>query len=113
MTFFDEIKINEKENYIDVGAGCLWNRVYAALREKNKDVVGADDLNSSVAGFLLGGGYSLKSHKYGLGIDHIREVEVVLSDGQVMTVTGNGNGSDLFQALKVSISHRLLVVWIS
>ncbi|KAF4604369.1 hypothetical protein EYR38_004791 [Pleurotus pulmonarius] len=97
MTFFDKIDISGKDRYIDVGAGCLWERVYAAMENTGKNVVGG---LGGVAGFLLGSGYSLKSNRYGLGVDNVLEMEVVLPDGKIMTVRDDSEGSDLFEALK-------------
>ncbi|KAF7441303.1 hypothetical protein PC9H_001652 [Pleurotus ostreatus] len=97
MTFFDKIDFSN-EAYIDVGAGCLWAQVYAAMENSGKNVVGGI---GGVATFLLGAAYSLsKSNQYGLTIDHILEMEIVLPNGKVMTVKEDGEGSDLFEALK-------------
>ncbi len=98
MTFFDKIDISGKDRYIDVGAGCLWERVYASMENTGKNVVGGI---GGVAGFLLGSGYSLKSNRYGLAVDNVLEMEVVLPDGKIMTVREDSEGSDLFEALKV------------
>lgn len=102
MTFFDQIVLSNQA-YIDVGGGCLWAQVYAAMENSGKNVVGG---HGGVAGFLLGGGYSLLSNQYGLAIDHILEMEVVLPGGKVMTVKEDGEGSDLFEALKVLLVAR-------
>ena len=54
-----------------------------------------------MAGWLLGGGYSLKSNKYGLGIDNIVKFEVVLPSGKIVNVSQNTD-NDLFISLKVT-----------
>lgn len=107
MTFFDKIDFSD-QTYIDVGAGCLWAQVYATMENSGKNVVGGI---GGVASFLLGGGYSLgKSNQYGLTIDHILEMEIVLPNGKVMTVKEDGEGADLFEALKVFITcYRFLI----
>ncbi|KAF9489999.1 hypothetical protein BDN71DRAFT_1423227 [Pleurotus eryngii] len=97
MSYFDKIDFSN-EAYIDVGAGCLWAQVYATMENSSKNVVGG---TGGVASCLLGAAYSLgKSNQYGLTIDHILEMEIVLPNGKVMTVKEHGEGSDLFEALK-------------
>lgn len=102
MSFFDKIDFSNQA-YIDVGAGCLWAQVYATMENSGKNVVGGI---GGVATFLLGGAHSPgKSNQYGLTIDHIIEMEIVIPSGKVMVVKEDGEGSDLFEALKVFITR--------
>lgn len=104
MSLFDQIKHDTEEHFVDVGAGCLWDQVYAAMANTGQNVVGGASSNGvGVAGYLLGGGYSLKSNQHGLGMDNVMEMEVVLPNGDVDVVSDKpGEGSRLFKALKVS-----------
>ncbi|WP_433275472.1 FAD-binding oxidoreductase [Pseudonocardia xinjiangensis] len=52
-----------------------------------------------VAGFTLAGGYSPLSPRYGLALDNLVGVEVVLADGAVVTADESQN-TDLFWALR-------------
>jgi len=50
-----------------------------------------------MGGFVLGGGYGLQSRMYGLAIDNVLSLEVVLPDGEMKKVK---EGDDLFWALR-------------
>lgn len=53
-----------------------------------------------IGGWMTGGGYSLKTSQYGLGIDNLVQVEVVLPHGKKVTASKNEN-TDLFWAIRV------------
>ena len=54
-------------------------------------------------GLLLGGGYSLKSSRLGLGIDNIQAFRIVTPKGLILEVSDSSTGEDkeLFNALRV------------
>jgi hypothetical protein len=60
-------------------------------------------------GLLLGGGISFVSPLYGWSADSIKEMDVVLVTGQLVTVTATNTYSDLFRALKGG-ANRLGIV---
>ena len=100
MARFSDIVINHEDSTVEVGAGCLWDQVYNKLARHGKGlniIGGAAREGVGVAGWLLGGGYSLKSNRYGLGIDNIAAYEVVTPNGQIFKVSEG----DLYQALRV------------
>lgn len=88
---------------VEVGAGCLWEEVYDKLSKLKcpRSVVGPLEEDIGVAGYLLGGGYSLKTSQFGLGIDNITAIQIVLPGGELLDVDENHHQS-LFRALKVS-----------
>ena len=53
-------------------------------------------------GLTLGGGYSWKSQQYGLSIDTIVSIDLVLPSGDLVTVTDSSHPG-LFWGLKVNI----------
>jgi FAD/FMN-containing dehydrogenase len=83
-----------------IGAGLIWDDVYAALEPYNVNIVGGRVSGVGVAGFTLGGGYSWKTNQYGLTLDTVQAFELVLPNGNVTTVTEAAN-ADLFFGLKV------------
>ncbi|CAL1714340.1 unnamed protein product [Somion occarium] len=84
---------------VDVGAGLVWDDVYATLEPQGVNVVGGRVTGVGVAGFTLGGGYSWLTNQHGLTVDTIVAFELVLPDGTVTEVTQTSN-PDLFFALK-------------
>lgn len=116
MKRFTEVTYDAEAGVAKIGAGNVWDNVYAALDPYNVSVVGGRVSGIGVAGFTLGGGgvelhimisqltkatgYSFKSNQYGLTIDTVVAFEVVLPTGIVVNATENEN-SDLFWGLKV------------
>lgn len=104
MSRFDEVFYDKDTTNVEVGAGCLWDQVYSTLadQEEQRNVIGGSATQGvGVAGWLLGGGYSLKSNRYGLGIDNIVEYEIVLPEGRVKKVRMESDKL-LFNALRVT-----------
>jgi len=121
MYRFADVVYNEGTQTADVGAGLVWDEVYAALEPHGVNVVGGRTLGVGVAGFALGGGlfgyskihaqkvliiyvagYSWKTNQYGLTIDTVTAFELVKPDGNVVTVT-KASDPDLFFGLKVRV----------
>ncbi|GAB1523382.1 hypothetical protein RhiTH_006526 [Rhizoctonia solani] len=84
---------------VDIGAGLVWDSVYAALEPHGVNVVGGRVTGVGVGGFTLGGGYSWLSNQYGLTIDTVTAFELVLPNGTLTTATETKN-PDLFFGLK-------------
>lgn len=102
LSHFDQVIYDEETSNVEVGAGCLWDQVYSSLAEQveRRNVIGGSASQGvGVAGWLLGGGYSLKSNRYGLGIDNIVAYEIVLPDGSIKWVTIDSDKL-LFNALR-------------
>jgi FAD/FMN-containing dehydrogenase len=105
MTLFQQVNYNPETQTADIGAGRLWQDVYKILPH-DRTVAGASSCPGvGVAGFNLGGGYSNKTNQFGLAIDNIQSIDVVVPSGEVLTVCDTSN-EDLFWALKVCILNR-------
>jgi FAD/FMN-containing dehydrogenase len=103
MARFSQVRYDQKTKLVELGAGCLWDQVYIKLAPFGRNVIGgASSDGVGVGGWLLGGGYSLKSNRYGLGIDNIVSYEIVTPDGRVRKVSEQKE-SELFHALRVGI----------
>ncbi|KAG6333932.1 hypothetical protein ID866_5154 [Astraeus odoratus] len=99
MYRFSEVIYNSTTQTVTVGAGLIWDDVYAALEPHGVNVVGGRVTGVGVAGFTLGGGYSWLTNQYGLTIDNVEAYELVLPNGTIASVT-QSSYSDLFFALK-------------
>lgn len=106
MVRFNEVSGPYPDTSVDVGAGCIFQDVYTKLDPTGRNVVGATGIGVGVSGWLLGGGYSPKASQYGLGIDNILGIEIVLPTGSVEYVS-NDHNRDLFRAIKVRIIYHV------
>ncbi|KAI0251578.1 hypothetical protein BJV78DRAFT_1126057 [Lactifluus subvellereus] len=98
MTRFNTVTVNQTASTVAIGAGLLWDDVYAALDGTGLNVVGGRVRGVGVAGFILGGGYSWKTSQFGLTIDTVVSFELVLPDGTIQTVTSQNE--DLWFGLR-------------
>ncbi|KAI1095732.1 hypothetical protein F5B19DRAFT_440755 [Rostrohypoxylon terebratum] len=83
-----------------ISPGAKWKNVYAELEKHGRVVAGGREGEVGVAGFLLGGGNTFYTMRYGLACDNVLAYEVVLSDGQIITADASGQNADLFRVLK-------------
>lgn len=58
MSRFSEVAYDEEHQTVILGAGLIWDDVYAALAPHKVSVLGARVTGIGVAGFILGGGMS-------------------------------------------------------
>lgn len=81
-----------------IGGGASWGDVDNEGVKYGVHTVGGTVADTGVGGLTLGGGYGWLSGTYGLSIDCLVEVEVVLANGEIVRASENDN-SDLFWAL--------------
>lgn len=105
-----------------IGAGMIWDDVYAALKPYGMNVAGGRVLGIGVASFTLGGGklvvhvcwgrsdgrshgrigHSWHANQYGLAIDTVDAFELVLPNGTVTDITASQ--ADLFFCIQSMVS---------
>ncbi|KAF7335779.1 FAD-binding protein [Mycena venus] len=90
---------NQQSDTITVQPGVHWGDAMATVEPFGVSVIAgrASDIGT---GLLLGGGISFVSPLYGWSADSIKEMDVVLVTGQLVTATATNKYSDLFRALK-------------
>ena len=71
---------------VTVGMGVRWRDIYPHIEGTGLIAVGGGCPDVGVGGFVLGGGWSWMSRSYGLGSDNLLEADVVLANGQTVTV---------------------------
>ncbi|KAK2460205.1 hypothetical protein APHAL10511_007796 [Amanita phalloides] len=84
---------------ITFGAGVQWTEAYAAAKANGRVMVGGIASVGAAGGWILGGGHSPLSPKYGLGADNAIQFTVVLACGEYVTANQYRN-PDLFWALR-------------
>jgi len=101
--------INYEKGYATVEAGVQWWKVFDYMN-KNKNtnkenridvwaMKGASNTVGAAGGWLLDGGFSSFTKLFGMGVDNILSMEVVLADGSIHHIS-NCNEPDLFFAFR-------------
>jgi len=93
------VRVNPKSRTVRVGAGCKWSDVDHATHAFGLAVPSGIVSGTGVAGLTLGGGMGHLTRKYGLTIDNLLSVDVVLADGSFVVANGEEN-TDLFWAVR-------------
>ena len=91
--------VDPKTKTIRVGGGCQWGDVDHAGHAFGLAVPSGIISTTGVGGLALGGGLGYLSRKYGLTIDSMLEVDMVLADGSFVTASAKEN-EDLFWAIR-------------
>ncbi len=93
------VRVNAEDKTVRVGAGNLWGEVDHATHPFGLAVPSGMISTTGVAGLTLGGGVGYLARKYGLTIDSLMEVDMVMADGTYLTVN-NHQYPDLFWAVR-------------
>ncbi|KAJ7093986.1 FAD-binding domain-containing protein [Mycena belliarum] len=88
------------KNTITFGAGVPFEDLYRFADENNLTIVGGyHQTVTASGGWVMGGGHSILSPVFGLGVDRVLQFKVVTPDG-VHRVANSFQNSDLFWALR-------------
>ncbi|KAJ6443799.1 FAD linked oxidase domain-containingprotein [Purpureocillium lavendulum] len=93
------VKVDAAAQTVTFGGGCKWKEVDETCGEHGLATVGGTVNHTGVGGLTLGGGYGWLSSRYGLTIDNLLSVEIVLADGRIVTASEKEN-ADLFWAVR-------------
>lgn len=94
----DYINVNLENNIISIGSGVRIGCLIEVLNKNNLFISCGSCFNVGVTGLTLGCGIGYLRRKYGLTIDHLLEITIVLSEGKIVRCSKD-NYSDLFWAL--------------
>lgn len=95
----DRVSVNHASMTVTVQGGAKWGDVDVAAAEQGLAVVGCTANHTGVGGSALGGGYGWLTGQYGLAIDNLLSVTLVLADGRVLVASATEN-PDLFWAVR-------------
>jgi len=93
------IRVDPAARTVRVEAGCLWGDVDHATHAFGMAAPCGFISTTGVGGLTLGGGIGYLTRQYGLTIDNLLSVDVVLPDGRFVTANASEN-SDLFWAVR-------------
>ncbi|MFI5237170.1 MAG: FAD-binding oxidoreductase [Ignavibacteriales bacterium] len=91
--------VNPKKKTVRVGGGCTWGDVDHATHAFGLATPAGIISTTGVGGLALGGGVGHLSRNFGLTIDNILEVDIVLADGSFVTANSKQN-PDLYWAVR-------------
>ena len=93
------VRVDPAARTVRVGGGCVWGDVDHATHAFGMATPSGFISTTGVAGLTLGGGIGYLARRYGLTIDNLLSVDVVLADGRFVTADASQN-SDLFWAVR-------------
>src|SRR4030095_384779 len=93
------VHVDPSNNKVRVEGGCVWGDVDKATHEFGLAVPSGILSSTGVGGLTLGGGTGYLARHYGLTIDNLLSVEIVLADGRCVTANRDEN-ADLFWAVR-------------
>lgn len=94
-----KVEVDPPTKIARVQGGCIWQDVDEAAADHDLAMVGGTVNHTGVGGLTLGGGYGWLSGRYGLTIDSLLRVEIVLADGSIH-VASKEKKPDLFWAVR-------------
>lgn len=93
------VTVDKEAMTITAQGGALWEDVDTVAGQYGVATVGGSVNHTGIAGLTLGGGYGWLTGKYGLAVDNLLEVKVVLADG-TLAIASESSNPDLFWALR-------------
>ena len=93
------VRVDPASRTVRVGAGCKWSDVDHATHAFGLAVPSGIISSTGVGGLTLGGGMGHLTRKYGLTIDNLLSVDMVLADGTFVVASADEN-PDLFWAIR-------------
>jgi hypothetical protein len=99
LSLMKGIRVDPKLETVRAEGGCLLGDMDHATQVFGKAVPSGILSSTGIAGLTLGGGIGHLSRAYGLSVDSLLEVDIVLASGKLVTASEKEN-SDLFWAIQ-------------
>lgn len=100
LSKYDTVKIRDQDKgIVEVQAGARIGEVVKVLSKYGLAIPAGTCQNTGIAGLTLGGGVGFLTRKYGLTLDNVKGINIVLADGTYLE-TSQDKYPDLFWALR-------------
>jgi FAD/FMN-containing dehydrogenase len=99
LSYINYVHVDQKNETVRVGGGAIWGDVDHATHQFKLAIPTGTVSTTGVGGLALGGGVGYLTRKFGLTVDNILEVDMVLADGTFVTASSKEN-SDLYWAVR-------------
>lgn len=99
LSAMNKVLVDPASATVAVQGGATWAEVDRAAGREGLVVVGCTTSAAGVAGTALGGGFGWLTGRYGLVIDNLISLKLVLADGRIVTASMTEN-PDLFWAAR-------------
>jgi FAD/FMN-containing dehydrogenase len=93
------VHVDRKPRTARVGGGTLWGHFNRETQAHGLATTGGVVSTTGVAGLTLGGGLGWLTPKFGMALDNLQSVEIVLADGKIARAAADEN-ADLFWAVR-------------
>jgi FAD binding domain/Berberine and berberine like len=93
------VRVDPEARTVRAEGGCVWGDVDHATHAFGMATPSGFISTTGVAGLTLGGGIGYLARRYGLTIDNLLSVDMVLADGSFVTASGDTH-PDLFWAVR-------------
>ena len=93
------ITIDRRRRIARIEPGLTWGEVARAAHAYGLTLTSGDMASVGVGGLMLGGGIGWMVRKHGLAIDHLRAVELVTAEGEILRASERAH-ADLFWGLR-------------
>ncbi|MGO4535726.1 FAD-binding oxidoreductase [Leifsonia sp. 2MCAF36] len=95
----DVTVLDEERHIVRIGGGATWGHVADVLSPRGLAISSGDTRSVGVGGLTLSGGLGWKVRRYGLALDSLRAIEIVVADGTILRASASEN-RDLFWAIR-------------
>lgn len=99
LSLMKGVRVDPAACTVRVGGGCVWGDVDHATHAFGLAVPSGFISTTGVGGLTLGGGIGYLTRRYGLTIDNLLSVDVVLADGRFVTADAHTH-ADLFWGVR-------------
>ncbi|RKH48178.1 FAD-binding oxidoreductase [Corallococcus sicarius] len=99
LSHLRDVRVDPEARTVRVAGGCVWGDVDHATHAFGLAVPSGIISTTGVGGLTLGGGTGHLTRRFGLTIDNLLAVDVVLADGRLVTASAERH-TDLFWAVR-------------